>query len=89
MQGMVAGKRSRGKPRWEKGITDTFGTMAAASRVAGGEQASISQIHIGSDILTRICSETKKGGINHIVCGMMRTTRYDALCEWNEQEGHR
>ena len=37
MQGMVARKRSRGKPRqrWEKDITDTFGTMAAASRVAG------------------------------------------------------
>ena len=37
MQGMVAGKRSRGKPiqRWEKYITDTFGPMAAASRVAG------------------------------------------------------
>ena len=36
MQGMVAGKRSRGKPiqRWEKDITYTFGTMAAASRVA-------------------------------------------------------
>ena len=36
MQGMVAGKRSRGTPRqrWEKDITDTFGTMTAASRVA-------------------------------------------------------
>ena len=36
MQGIVAGKSSRGKPRhrWEKDITDTFGTMAAASRVA-------------------------------------------------------
>ena len=36
MQGMVAGKRSRGKPRqrWEKYIKDTFGTMTAASRVA-------------------------------------------------------
>ena len=36
VRGMVAGKRSRGKPRqiWEKIITDTFGTMAAASRVA-------------------------------------------------------
>ena len=36
MQGMVAGKGSRGKPRqrWEKDITDTFGTMAAASGVA-------------------------------------------------------
>ena len=35
MQGMVVGKRSRGKPRqrWEKDITDTFGTMTAASRV--------------------------------------------------------
>ena len=36
MQGMVAGKRSRVKPIniWEKDITDTFRTMAAASRVA-------------------------------------------------------
>ena len=36
MQGRVAGKRSSGKPRqrWGKYITDTFGTMAAASRVA-------------------------------------------------------
>ena len=36
MQGMVAGKRSRGKPRqrWEKDITVMFGMMAAASRVA-------------------------------------------------------
>ena len=36
MQGMLAGNRSRGKPRqrWEKDITDTFGTMATASRVA-------------------------------------------------------
>ena len=32
----VAGKSSRGKPRqrWEKYITDAFGTTAAASRVA-------------------------------------------------------
>ena len=32
MQGMVAVKRSRGKPGqiWEKDITDKFGTMAAA-----------------------------------------------------------
>ena len=36
MQGMVAGKISRGKPKqsWEKYITDTFGMMATASRVA-------------------------------------------------------
>ena len=36
MQGMVAGRKSRGKPiqRWEKDITDTFGTMTAAGRVA-------------------------------------------------------
>ena len=34
MQGMVAEKRSRGKPiqRWEKDITEVFGTMATASR---------------------------------------------------------
>ena len=37
MQIMVAVTRSIGKTRqrWEKYITDTFGTMAAASRVAG------------------------------------------------------
>ena len=36
MRGMVAGKRSQGKPRqiWEKDITDTFGTLTAACRVA-------------------------------------------------------
>ena len=36
IQGMVAGKSRRGKPRqiWEKDITYTFGTMAAAARVA-------------------------------------------------------
>ena len=37
MQGMVAGKRSRGKPRQilEKDITDIFGTMeTATTRVA-------------------------------------------------------
>ena len=36
MEGTVAGKRSRVKPRqrWEKDIRDTFGTMAAASIVA-------------------------------------------------------
>ena len=59
MQGMVSGKRSRGKPRqrWEKDITDTFGTMTAAS--SGGGQASVLQIHLVSDILKRICSEKK------------------------------
>ncbi len=41
MQGMVAVKINRGKPRqrWEKDITDTCRTMAAAS--SGGVQASI------------------------------------------------
>ena len=56
MQGMVAGKRSRGKPqqRWEKDIIDTFGTMTAASRVA-------EDLHqFRSDVLTRICSEKMK-----------------------------
>ena len=44
MQGMLAGKRSRGKPRQrlEKYITDPFGTMT------------ISQRHLGSDVLARI-----------------------------------
>ena len=39
MQGMLAGKRNGEKPRqrWEKDITDMFGTMAAASRVAEPE----------------------------------------------------
>ena len=60
MQGMVAGKISRGKPRqrWEKDITDTFGMMAAASRVA--EDRHQSQRHLGSDVLRRICFEKKK-----------------------------
>ena len=45
MQGMVAGKRSREKPRqrWEKYITDIFGTMATESSSSGRGQASISQ----------------------------------------------
>ena len=36
IQGLTVEKRSRGKPRqrWEKDITDRFGTMAAANRVA-------------------------------------------------------
>ena len=35
MQGMVVGKRSRGKPRqrWEEDITDIFSTMATENRV--------------------------------------------------------
>ena len=35
MQGMVAWRRSRGKQRqrWEKDITDIFGTMTTATRV--------------------------------------------------------
>ena len=57
MQGMVAGKRSRGKPiqRWEKDITYTFGTMAAASRVAEDRHQFRRHMH-----LTRKCSEKKK-----------------------------
>ena len=41
MQGIVAGKRRRGKPRQacEKDITDTSVMVAAASRVAEGGQA--------------------------------------------------
>ena len=54
VQGMVAGKRSRGKPRqrWEKDITDTFGTMAAASRVAE-DRHQFCKRHLSSDVLTR------------------------------------
>ena len=61
MQGMVAGKRSRGKPRqrWEKDITDTFGTMAAASRVTEDRHQFRRDI-MSSDALTRICSEKKR-----------------------------
>ena len=61
MQGMVAGKRSRGKPRQrcEKDITDTFGTYDDSSKQSGGGPASISQRHLGSDVLMRICSEKK------------------------------
>ena len=35
MQGMISGKRSRGKPRqiWEKYITDTCGTAGVVSRL--------------------------------------------------------
>ena len=53
MEGNVAGKRNRGKPiqRWEKDITDKFGTMAAASRVAEDKR------HLGSDVLQRIRSQ--------------------------------
>ena len=56
MQGMVAGKRSRGKPRqrWEEDIADTFGKMAAASRVAEDRQ------QFRRDILTSICSERER-----------------------------
>ena len=61
MQGMVAGKRSWGKPRqrWEKDIADTFGTMTAASRVAEDRHQFRMQRHLCSDVLKRICSEKK------------------------------
>ena len=53
---MVAGKRTAGKPRqrWEKDIADTFGTMAAASKVAEDRHQ-----HLGSDVLKGICSQKK------------------------------
>ena len=64
MQGMVVGNGSRGKPRqrWEKDITYTFGTgrYDGSSKQSGGRQASISQRHLRSDVLTMICSEKKK-----------------------------
>ena len=61
MQGMVAGKRSRGKlrQRWEKDIRDIFGTMTAASRVAEDRNRFHKDIW-AADILKRICSQNKK-----------------------------
>ena len=61
MQGMVAGKRNRGKPRkrWEKDITDVYVWHDGNSKQSGGGQASNWQRHLGSDVLTRICSEKK------------------------------
>ena len=72
MQGMIAGKRSRGKPRqrWEKDITDTFGTMKAKTKMGerhhryvwydgSSKQSGDGQRHLGSDVLTRICSEKR------------------------------
>ena len=58
MQGMVAGKRSRGKPRerWEKYITDTFGN----SKKSGEGHATISQKHLGSDVLKRMLQEEEE-----------------------------
>ena len=37
-----------------------------SSKQSGGGQASISQRHLGSDVLTRICSEEKNSGSNPI-----------------------
>ena len=56
MQGVVAGKRSRGRPiqRWEKDVW-----YDGSRKQSGGGQASISQRHLGSDVLTTICSEEK------------------------------
>ena len=64
MQEMLAGKRSRGKPRqrWEKDITDIFGTTATASRVAEGGQELLSQRPFGSDVLKRIWLRLTKSG---------------------------
>ena len=59
---MVAGKRSRGKPRhnWEKGITDMFGTMTGASRVAEDRHQLRRDTNLGSDVLTRIMLREEK-----------------------------
>ena len=55
MQGMVAGNRSRGKQRHHRYVW-----YDGSSKQSGGGQAPISQRHLGSDVLTRICSEKKK-----------------------------
>ena len=63
MQCMVAGKRSRGNPRKrrekDKEIHHRYVWYDGSSKQSGGGQASISQRHLGSGVLTRICSEKK------------------------------
>ena len=59
MQGMVAGKRSRGKTEMEE-IHHGYVWYDGSSKQSGGGQASISQIHLASDVLKRICSEKNK-----------------------------
>ena len=61
MQGMVAGKQGRGKPkqRREKDTTDAFGTMAKASRMAE-DRHRFRKRRLSSNVLKRICSESEK-----------------------------
>ena len=52
LEGIKAGKRTRGKPwqRWEQDITDVFGTVTATGRIG---KTSVSQKDLGSN---RICN---------------------------------
>ena len=66
-QGAAPCKRSLGRTL-QKDITDTFGSMTAASRVAEDRhqfrktimQGMVAGEHLGSDVLTRICSEREE-----------------------------
>ena len=55
MQGMVAGKRSRGKHDKDGRNTSKTFRYDDSGKQSGGGPASISQIHLGSDVPTRIC----------------------------------
>ena len=84
---MVARKRSRGKPRqiYEKDITDLYVWYDDSGKQSGGGQASVSQRHLGSDVLTRICSEKKKISViirgNHLCSRMgLAKSHMAAIC---------
>ena len=73
MQGMVAGKQGRGKPRQrrEKDITDAFGTMAKASRMAE-DRHRFRKRRLSSNVLKRRC-QCKIKRISHqsiLISGM-------------------
>ena len=57
MQGMVAGKRSRGKPRQMGERHHGYVRYDDSGKQSGRGPETISQWHLGSDVLTRICSE--------------------------------
>ena len=60
MQGMVAEKRSRGKPRQRHGRKTSQIRLLRWQQQAEWRRTGINlQRHLGSDVLTRICSEKK------------------------------
>ena len=73
MQGMVAGERSQGKPRQGRA---KYVWYDGSSKQSGGGQASLSQRHLGSDILTRICSEKKNSLMDKCLNGVHVDTQF-------------